>query len=172
MRRTHNGRNGMRLHVGILDRIMNAAYVIHCTSFLTREGTTSCKLSNAVRTSHIDSMSAMISTPVKILLAFEGAISMLTYGSLLGSSSISKLDVIRSLADKSKALVPIIASLVLSLGDIDPLFSPDPEFISRITWSLVKEWRRCPPRNAIISNSRKAVKLIIIMVGQAHKSVR
>lgn len=78
-------------------------------------------------------MSAMISTPVKILLAFEGAISMLTYGSLLGSSSISKLDVIRSLADKSKALIPIIASLVLSLGDIDPLFSPDPEFISRIT---------------------------------------
>jgi hypothetical protein len=115
-----------------------------CTSFLTREGTTSCSLSNAVSTSHIDSMSAMMSTPVKILLALEGATSMLTYGSLLGSSSTAAPNV----SPVDVALMPVVPTMSLPFGEVDPLFSPDPEVSSRTTWSLVKEGGRCPRRKA------------------------
>ena len=121
-------------------------YVLLCTSFLTRDGTTSCSLSNAVSTSHIDSMSAMMSTPVKILLALEGATSMLTYGSLLGSSSTATPKAIGSLMEM--ALMTVKSTLLLSFGEVDPLFSPDPEVSSRTTWSLVKEGGRCPRTKA------------------------
>ena len=119
-------------------------YVLLCTSFLTRDGTTSCSLSNAVSTSHIDSMSAMMSTPVKILLELEGATSMLTYGSLLGSSSTATPKAIGSLVDM--ALMTVKSTLLLSFGEVDPLFSPDPEVSNRT--SLVKEVGRCPRRKA------------------------
>mmetsp|Transcript_8333 Transcript_8333/g.8307 ORF Transcript_8333/g.8307 Transcript_8333/m.8307 type:complete len:222 (-) Transcript_8333:385-1050(-) len=52
------------------------------TSFLTRDGTTSCSLSKAVSTSHIESIFDIISTPVYIRLEFDGDISTYTYGSL------------------------------------------------------------------------------------------
>jgi hypothetical protein len=126
-------------------------YDLLCTSFLTREGTTSCSLSNAVSTSHIDSMSAMMSTPVKILLALEGATSMLTYGSLLGSSSTATPNI--SLVDV--ALMPVVPTMSLLFGEVDPLFGPDPEVSSRTTWSLVKERGRCPRRKAETSIRQK-----------------
>lgn len=94
----------------------------------------------------MDSMSAMMSTPVKILLELEGASSMLTYGSLLGSNSTAKPNAIGSLVDM--ALMPVVSTLSLPFGEIDPLFSPDPEVNSRTTSSLVKEGGRCPRRKA------------------------
>lgn len=142
-------------------------YDLLCTSFLTRDGTTSCSLSNAVSTSHMDSMSAMISTPVKILLAFEGATSMLTYGSLLGSSSTAKPNFVRSLVDV--ALMPVVSTSSLPFGEVDPLFSPDPEVSNRTTWSLVKEGGRCPRRKAETSVRGNESRFICHhMVGQSY----